>query len=172
LLAFYESQLARAATGSPSSRTTQADLWAAVQTDAFMRLPARRVADAHCGHGGQTYVAEFAWGAHGTEWDRGAFHAIDLPFTFGTLDRCGWAGFLGADAVAARIAAEHMAAWASFARSGDPGTPELESWPRYELPGRPTMRFMSDSAVVWDPLGEIAAAWAASTAGAGSSPTS
>jgi len=64
-----------------------------------MRLPARRIADAHAANRqGATYVAQFSWGAHveGEAWERGAFHAIDLPFTFGTLDRAGWAEFLGA----------------------------------------------------------------------------
>ena len=40
-----------------------------------------------------TLATEFAWrgpAAEG-EWDRGCFHAIDLPFTFGTLDAVGLA---------------------------------------------------------------------------------
>jgi para-nitrobenzyl esterase len=127
------------------------DVWAAIQTDALMRLPARRVAGFE---GVEPHVAQFDWGATGGDWRRGAFHAIDLPFTFGTLDRCGWLEFLGAAGVddrgAHRVADAHMAAWAEFARSGNPG------WGRFpdEL-----MHFAAEPWVGGDPLLEAAAAW-------------
>ena len=130
------------------------DIWAAIQTDALMRLPARRVA---LMPGVEPYVAQFDWGATGGSWRRGAFHAIDLPFTFGTLDRCGWLGFLGVDAGdgggdrgAHELAEAHMAAWASFARTGDPG------WGRFP---QQVMHFDTELRVGPDPLVDAAAAW-------------
>jgi para-nitrobenzyl esterase len=110
LVEFYEDLLASA------GRSTLADIYAAIQTDGVMRLPARRIADAHAANSqGATYVAQFSWGAHieGEAWRRGAFHAIDLPFTFGTLDRAGWAEFLGAGPDAEQLAQWHMAAWSA-----------------------------------------------------------
>jgi carboxylesterase type B len=127
------------------------DVWAAVQTDSLMRLPARRVASFP---GVRPHVAQFDWGATGGDWRRGAFHAVDLPFSFGTLDRCGWLEFLGAagadDRGAHRLAEAHMAAWAAFARSGDPG------WGRF--PGE-VMRFDAEPWRGGDPLVEAAAVW-------------
>lgn len=130
-----------------------ADAWAAIQTDCIMRLPARRVAAAHArtSTGGHTYTAQFDWGAGG---GKGAFHAIDLPFTFGTLDCCGWPEFLGIspgdDRGAHTVAEHHMAAWADFARTGDPG------WPPY--PDQ-VLRLDAESRVAADPLVETAAMW-------------
>jgi para-nitrobenzyl esterase len=126
------------------------DMWAAVQTDALMRLPARRVAlyaDA------APWVAQFDWGATGSSWRKGAFHAIDLPFSFGTLDRGGWLEFLGAtgdDRGAHQLAGTHMAMWSAFARTGDPG------WRRFPA------EVMHLDAEPWtgaDPLTEAAALW-------------
>jgi para-nitrobenzyl esterase len=127
------------------------DIWAAIQTDALMRLPARRVASSP---GLQPWVAQFDWGATGGAWRRGAFHAIDLPFTFATLDRCGWLEFLGADGPDDRgahaLAEAHVAAWASFARTGDPG------WGRFP---HAVMHFDTELSVQPDSLADAAAAW-------------
>ncbi len=138
-----------------ADRGTGADMWAAVQTDALMLLPARRVALSHASvEGSSTHVASFDWGATGGDWRRGAFHAVDLPFSFGTLDRCGWLEFLGAagsdDRGAHGLAERHMAAWAAYARAGDPG------WGQF--PGE-IRHFDSACSVGGDPLGEAAAAW-------------
>ena len=140
---------------------TGADIWAAIQTDCVMRLPARRVALRHAaavaaaGSGRRTHVAQFDWGAEGGPWRRGAFHAIDLPFTFGTLDRAGWLEFLGAagpdDRGAGRVARAHMQAWGAFARTGDPG------WAGYP---DEVLRFDADPAPGPDPLAAAARAWA------------
>ncbi len=137
-----------------------ADIWAAIQTDCVMRLPARRVALSHAdaaaaaGSGRRTYVSQFDWGAEGGAWRRGAFHAIDLPFTFGTLDRGGWLEFLGAagpdDRGARKLADIHMRAWASFARTGDPG------WPGFP---DAAFRMGHEPATGPDPLAEAARAW-------------
>jgi para-nitrobenzyl esterase len=134
-----------------SSCGTGADIWAAAQTDLIMRLPARRLALSVTGSA--VHLAQFDWGATGGDWRRGAFHAIDLPFTFGTLDVAGWDSFLGAagpdDRGAHRLAEFHMEAWAAYARTGDPG------WE----PAPVTMRFDTDSAAGDDPLVETAAVW-------------
>jgi para-nitrobenzyl esterase len=163
LVAFYENLMAG------SGHETPADIYAAIQTDGVMRLPARRIADAHAARSqGATYVAQFSWGAHveGEAWERGAFHAIDLPFTFGTLDRAGWAEFLGAGPDAEQLAQWHMAAWSSFASIGDPGAPFAHGpsgapgpWPRYDNQRRPTMLLDTSCEVRDDPLSAIADAW-------------
>jgi para-nitrobenzyl esterase len=132
-----------------------ADAWAAAQTDILMRLPPRRMAMDLARSGSAVHVAQFDWGATGGEWRRGAFHAIDLPFTFGTLETSGWLEFLGAggddDRGARRLADLHMASWAAYARTGDPG------WPAF-ADGQ-VMRFDTESGVGADPLVETAAVW-------------
>jgi len=155
LLAFYEDRVG----GDDPHRGSR--LWAALQTDGTMRLPARRIADAHAAAGSTTLVGEFSWAtrAREGEWERGAFHAIDLPFTFGTLGRCGWAEFLGAGPAAQRLARQHMAAWAGFAREGRGEIPGLGPWPSYDTRTRRTMLLDEPCSVVEDPLGPVDEAW-------------
>lgn len=144
-------EVARRLVSFYADRGSGPDVWAAIQTDALMLLPARRVLSFP---GVSAHVAQFDWGATGGEWRRGAFHAIDLPFTFATLDRCGWLDFLGAgggnDRGAIAVADAHMAAWGAFARRGDPG------WGRYP---DEVMHFDAECRVTGDPLVEAATAW-------------
>ncbi len=155
LVAFYQDLV-----GSRGSAST-ADVWLSIITDGLMRLPARRIAESHAAHGGTTRTAEFAWSgppADG-EWDRRAFHAIDLPFSFGTLDRAGWREFLRAGPDADELANIHMAAWAGFARSGSPEVESVGAWPVYRQPDRSTLIFDSPCALQNDPLQTIEEAW-------------
>lgn len=137
---------------------TGADIWAAAQTDILMRLPARRLALSV--EGPTVHLAQFDWGATGGEWRRGAFHAIDLPFTFGTLDRCGWLEFLGAagpdDRGARRLADLHMAAWAAYARTGDPGWPTAPTVMHLDADSGPGPDPLVEAAMVWN---EVAVGW-------------
>ncbi len=127
---------ARYPDGSPG------DLLAAVQTDWWTRIPAIRLADAHAGAAGGTYMYEFAWAAPGL----GAVHAIEVPFVFDSLgkDALLFGPLLGEDQPQGLADTMH-AAWISFARTGDPG------WARYDVNRRATMRFDTDSRVVDDP---------------------
>jgi para-nitrobenzyl esterase len=124
-----------------------------------MRLPARRIAEYRLGHPAATYCAQFTWPSRGDGWERGAFHAIDLPFVFGTFDRCGWREFLGADDQADELSAEMRAAWTSFARTGVPTGPTTGAWPRYDPVDRATVILDTPVSTVSDPLGEIDERW-------------
>jgi para-nitrobenzyl esterase len=137
------------------------ELWAAISTDGLMRLPARRIADLHAEADGVTLATEFAWRgpANEGEWDRGCFHAIDLPFTFGTLDVAGWREFLNAGKDADDVAGALMHAHAEFAASARPGAPGGGSWPQYDTSRRATVIFDNPCRTVDDPLGDIAQAW-------------
>ncbi|HEX4244855.1 MAG TPA: carboxylesterase family protein, partial [Acidimicrobiales bacterium] len=142
-------------------RTTGSDVWAAIQTDGVMRLPARRIADSHATNGGRTFVAHFAWRGPPLpgQWDPGSFHAIDLPFTFDTLDRAGWREFLRAGPEAGELARQHVHAWSTFARDGTPEISEVGPWPRYTAPEHRAMVLDTPCSMAGDPLAEIAAAW-------------
>ncbi len=126
---------------------TNGDVWEAVRTDAMMRVPNLRVAEAQAQHQTSTFVYRFDWSAPGL----GAAHAIDVPFTFGTFDREGWGEVVGHDQRAERLGTAMRAAWTAFARTGDP------SWPAYETRTRPTMIFDADCRVELDPDGATSA---------------
>jgi para-nitrobenzyl esterase len=133
--------------GKPSDRI------AAILTDRSMRLPIYALADRHQG---RTYAYSFDWQADGGA--SGAFHAIDLPFTFDTFDRGGWTEFLGADEGAYQVGRALRSAWAAFAATGDPSCEATGYWPPYE-PRRRTLRLNAEITLVEDPLSDIREAW-------------
>ena len=121
------------------------DLLARVQTDWWTRIPAIRLADAHAGSAGRTYMYEFAWPS---PVFNGAVHALEIPFVFDGLDPdLPLLGPLLGQDPPQRLADVMHAAWVSFAVDGDPG------WPRYDVGRRATMRFGTISDVVDDPYG-------------------
>jgi carboxylesterase type B len=131
------------------------EILAAIQTDWWCRIPAIRLAEAHVGSGGKTYMYEFAWPSPAFGGGFGACHALEIPFVFDTLD-LGPAQMqgplLGDDPPQALADAMH-GAWVAFAATGDPG------WPRYDLERRATMRFDATSRVVDDPRAFERALW-------------
>jgi len=94
--------------------------------DLELHVPNEMLARAHEARGNTVHRYRFTWEAP----VKRACHALDLPFTFGTLDVSTWrefAGATGANATAAdSLSARMRAAWAAFAATGAPwGTTEL-----------------------------------------------
>ncbi|MXZ87197.1 MAG: carboxylesterase/lipase family protein [Acidimicrobiia bacterium] len=138
--------------------TTDSDILTAVNTDVSMREPIQRLADYRAGAGSRTYMYDFRWCSQ-ADPDKGAFHAIDLPFALDSFHVDGWREFIGADEAAEALGRGMRSAWAAFARSGDPSTSELGPWPRYELDGRMTMILDGDSTPAADPLKNERSMW-------------
>jgi para-nitrobenzyl esterase len=65
-----------------------------------------------------------------------AYHALDVPFTFDTLDVV---GATDRSAEAKTLAARMSATWAAFARTGRPEHKEIPAWPAYDGERRATM---------------------------------
>jgi para-nitrobenzyl esterase len=82
-----------------------------------------------------------------------AAHAMELSFVFGTQDNI--RGFVGPGPGPTRMAAQMHPAWVAFAKTGNPQTAQLPTWPRYDAVARHTMIFNLDSRVESDPLGTI-----------------
>jgi para-nitrobenzyl esterase len=128
------------------------DLFSAIQTDWYWRIPAVRMADAHATTGqASTYMYEFAWRSPQFGGRLGAAHSVEIPFVFYNLG-LGTEPLLGAAPPQALANVMH-AAWISFATSGDCG------WPKYDPNRRPTMHFDTTSEVVDDPLAARLALW-------------
>jgi para-nitrobenzyl esterase len=129
------------------------DLWADLMTDSGMTRPAVAIADAHATRGRATYAYLFTWPAAPATVELGSCHAIDLPFTFGTLDREGWSDFVDDAPAAEALSARVRAAWCAFAHAGDPG------WHAYDASRRATMRLGRDCGTVDDPFRARLSAW-------------
>jgi carboxylesterase 2/para-nitrobenzyl esterase len=128
------------------------DLFSAVQTDWYWRLPAVRLADAHTIDArATTYMYEFAWRSPQMGGRLGAAHAVEIPFVFDTLG-------LGTEPMLGRNPPQRLAdtmhrAWVAFATVGDCG------WPEYDPSRRATMRFDRTCEVVNDPLALQLSLW-------------
>ncbi|MBO9624686.1 MAG: carboxylesterase/lipase family protein [Sphingomonas sp.] len=88
--------------------------------------------------GAPGWVYQLDFGSR-TDPRRGAFHTMDIPLVFGTLDAAGSHTGSGADARAASQAMQDS--FVSFAATGDPNHRGLPQWPRYDLERRATMIF-------------------------------
>ena len=145
-------------TAEGTAWTTDSDILTAINTDVSMREPIQRLADFRAATGTRTYMYDFRWCSQ-ADPDKGAFHAIDLPFALDSFHVDGWDEFIGADEAAKALGRGMRSAWAAFARSGDPSCTEFGPWPRYELEERMTMILDAASTVASDPLGKERSMW-------------
>jgi para-nitrobenzyl esterase len=107
-------------------------------------------AEARASAGAPAFVYQVDFASR-TDPRRGAFHTMDIPLVFGTLDAAGSQTGTGADARTASAAMQDS--FVAFARSGDPNHQGLQHWPRYDLVKRSTMVFDVHSHVEDDPRG-------------------
>jgi para-nitrobenzyl esterase len=124
------------------------EVYSAMLTDWYYRIPALRVAEAHP----RTFVYEFAWRSPACGGALGACHALELPFVFDNLRDPGCAEILGTRPPQPLADAMHKA-WIDFAVGGDPG------WPAYRAEDRVVMRFDTVCRTVADDRPDERAAW-------------
>ena len=79
-------------------------------------------------------------------------HTLDIPLSFDNIVH--GASMIGTGPEARAMAATMSELWIAFARTGNPNTPHLPSWPPYDLTRRPTMVFDTVSKIVDDPRGD------------------
>ena len=76
-------------------------------------------------------------------------HTVEIPFVFNNIAIAG--PLISKMPEAYELAAKTSAAWAAFARTGNPNTPNLPKWPVYSAASRDTMLFNNDCRVESDP---------------------
>jgi para-nitrobenzyl esterase len=129
------------------------DVLAAVITDWFFRVPAIRVAEAHCAAGrAGTWMYRFDYPEPGDNHGLGACHGAELPFVFDTITRGEVRPRLG-DAPSQAVADRVHRAWVEFVSSGDPG------WAPYDPVGRTTGLLAESVLAADDPAGDERALW-------------
>jgi para-nitrobenzyl esterase len=125
--------------------------------DLELHVPNELMARAHAARGNAVFRYRFNWEAP----IRRACHALDLPFTFGSLDVSTWRDFAGADGARAAdadaLSARMQEVWTSFTATGVPSDSTIGPWPVGELVGLGGDERVGDDAVadrarVW--LGE------------------
>jgi para-nitrobenzyl esterase len=105
---------------------------------------------------GPVWMYSFAWRTPLFDGRLGAPHAIDVPFTFDTLD---FTNATDRSTGAHALAATMSGAWAAFAHSGVAGHASLPEWPVYTAEQRATMVLDADCHVAQDPGSETRQLW-------------
>ena len=103
--------------------------------------------------GAPVWLYQFDWEAPVDDRILRAPHTIEIPFVFNNVDK--GPILLGTAESTQKLGAQVSAAWAAFARTGNPNTPMLPNWPAYDVENRAAMVFDTESRVVNDPMGEI-----------------
>ena len=79
----------------------------------------------------------------------GAYHTLDIPFVFYNLDI--GASMTGASLSRYELGHAMSAAWAGFARTGDPNHADMPTWPAFDPDNYATMMFGEDIRAANDP---------------------
>ena len=99
---------------------------------------------------GPVYLYYFRWE---TPVDGGRLrspHTMEIPFAFDNVKVSARLTGGGPEAIA--LADKISDAWIAFARTGNPNTKKLPSWPAFNPSERPTMVFNNVSTVENDPI--------------------
>ena len=83
-------------------------------------------------------------------------HALDVPFTFDTIDMT---NATDRSAAAHRLAATMSATWAAFARAGVPDNAAIPRWPAYDVTTRSTLVLDAECRIETDPRRETRQLW-------------
>jgi len=127
------------------------DLYFLIASDYRYSGPVMTIADRRSALGkGPVYLYYWRWE---TPVDGGRLkspHTIEIPFAFDNIKAA--ARLTGGGPEAMALADRVSDAWIAFARTGNPDTPKLPKWTKYNSADRPTMVFNNQSAVVNDPI--------------------
>ncbi len=98
------------------------------------------------------YSYYFRWLSSVHEGKLRAYHTVDIPFAFNNVEVA--TSMTGSSQTRYALADKVSAAFASFARTGDPNHDGLPHWPQFDVGTRATMVLDNDCEVVNDPYGE------------------
>ena len=134
-----------------------AELLIAVLTESNFRIRSLTLAQRKAAqNAAPVYMYAFNWETpvHGGRLK--APHAMDVPFTFDTLEHV---GSTDRSPAAHELAARMSTTWAAFARSGTPDNPAIPHWPAYNAQTRATMILDKNWSAVADPNRETRLLW-------------
>lgn len=127
-------------------------------TDLLFRMTSIRMAEA-LSRLQPTYMYLFTYRSTSTVARFGSCHSMELPFVFGVIDELDAIAVTGRDPHRENLMHEIQGAWIHFARSGDPNSPGLPAWPKYDTVRRCTMELGIGSGVLNDPLPAQRGVW-------------
>ncbi|MDG2308444.1 MAG: carboxylesterase/lipase family protein [Candidatus Binatia bacterium] len=121
------------ALGTPLQR------WCAFQSDRVFHAPAAMLAERCAASGAPAYTYRFDWVPPMVGAYTGSFHALEIPFVFGTLRGGFLRAVLGATVDARSLSNRMQQSWLSFARDGRPAADNLPAWESFTTENPRTM---------------------------------
>jgi para-nitrobenzyl esterase len=129
---------------------TNTDVWLIMNADNTRRSNAQTLAELKAAQGkAANYQYYFNWRSPVHNGQMKSYHTLDIPFVFYNVDIA--ASMTGAGQERYALAHKISAAYAAFARTGNPNHPDLPNWPAFNLTQRPTMILNNECKVVNDP---------------------
>ncbi len=125
-------------------------LWLTAESDDTRRHNAQELCRLKTEQGGApAYLYFFDWHSPVHNDRMGAYHCLDIPFVFYNMD----IGASMTGSAQSRYELGHVmsAAWAAFARTGNPDHPDMPHWPAFNPTELPTMMFGPEVRVQNDP---------------------
>jgi para-nitrobenzyl esterase len=128
---------------------TNTDVWLIMNADNTRRANAQLLGELKLGQGrSPSYLYYFTWRSPVHKGQMKAYHTLDIPFAFYNVDMA--ASMTGAMQERYALAHRMSAAWAAFARTGNPNHADLPDWPAFSA-AYPTMILGNECKVANDP---------------------
>jgi para-nitrobenzyl esterase len=125
-------------------------LWLMAESDDQRRHAAQELCRLKAEQGtAASYLYFFNWQSPVHNDRMGSYHTLDIPFVFYNMDI--GASMTGSAQKRYQLGHVMSAAWAAFARSGNPNHADMPAWPKYDPATLPTMVFGDDVHVANDP---------------------
>jgi para-nitrobenzyl esterase len=135
-------------------------LWLMAESDEQRRHAAQELCRLKAEQGtAASYLYFFDWQSPVHNDRMGSYHTLDIPFVFYNMDI--GASMTGSAQSRYQVGHVMSAAWAAFARTGNPNHADMPNWPKFDATSLPTMVFGEQIRVANDPNKEERLALAA-----------
>jgi len=125
-------------------------LWLTAESDNTRRWDAQLASRFKFEQGAApSYLYFFDWYSPVHNNRMGSYHTLDIPFVFYNMDL--GASMTGSDQYRYQLGHVMSAAWAAFARNGNPDHADMPHWPAFNLDDYSTMMFGDSVRVMDDP---------------------
>jgi para-nitrobenzyl esterase len=126
------------------------DVWLIMNADNTRRANAQLLNELKAAQGkAPSYLYYFSWRSPVHKGQMKSYHTLDIPFALYNIDQA--ASMTGAMQDRYALAHRMSAAFAAFARTGNPNHADLPNWPAFNTRAYPTMVFGNECTVQNDP---------------------